>query len=172
MTALPGVFQPHLSSGLSMELSDILSEVSVLVLSKAADKSELFRTLSERAAISTGLDAATIYEALAAREALGSTGLGNGLAIPHGKLAGLKGVTALFVRLVEPMDFESIDDEKVDLVMTLLAPAGAGADHLKALARVARLLRTEALVRNLRSTTEPPRLYEMLTAPVASQNAA
>lgn len=155
-----------------MEFAEILSEDSVLVLDKAADKAELFGILSERAATVTGLDAEAIYEALAAREALGSTGLGSGLAIPHGKLTGLDGVRALFVRLREPMEFEAIDDEKVDLVVTLLAPVGAGADHLKALARVARLLRTESLVKSLRSTTDPARLHEILTAPLASQNAA
>jgi nitrogen PTS system EIIA component len=155
-----------------MELADILSEDSVLVLHKVADKSELLRTLSERAAEVTGIEAAAVYDAVAAREALGSTGLGNGIAIPHGKLPGLKRVTALFARLLEPMDFDAIDDEKVDLVVTLLAPTGAGADHLKALARVARLLRTDSLVKSLRSTAEPDRLHEILTASLASQNAA
>jgi PTS system nitrogen regulatory IIA component len=155
-----------------MELTDILSADSVLVLNKAADKSGLFRILGERAGQVTGIDPTAVQDALASREALGSTGLGNGIAIPHGKLAGLKRVTALFVRLVDPMEFEAIDDEKVDLVMALLAPTGAGADHLKALARVARLLRTEALVQSLRATTEPAKLYELLTAPVAARNAA
>jgi PTS system nitrogen regulatory IIA component len=155
-----------------MELAEILSEDSVLVLDKAADKAELFGILSERAAAVTGLDADAVYQALAAREALGSTGLGSGIAIPHGKLAGLDGVRALFVRLRQPMDFEAIDDEKVDLVVTLLAPVGAGADHLKALARVARLLRTESLVKSLRGTTDPARLHDILTAPLTSQNAA
>jgi PTS system nitrogen regulatory IIA component len=155
-----------------MELAEILSDDSVLVLDKAADKAELFAILSERAAAVTGLGAGTIYEALAAREALGSTGLGSGLAIPHGKLTGLDGVRALFVRLREPMEFEAIDDEKVDLVVTLLAPVGAGADHLKALARVARLLRTESLVKSLRNTADPARLHDILTTPLTSQNAA
>jgi PTS system nitrogen regulatory IIA component len=155
-----------------MELAEILSDDSVLVLDKAADKAELFGILSERAAVVTGLDAETIYEALTAREALGSTGLGSGIAIPHGKLTGLDRVHALFVRLLQPMEFEAIDDEKVDLVVTLLAPVGAGADHLKALARVARLLRTESLVKSLRSTTDPARLHEILTVSLSSQNAA
>jgi PTS system nitrogen regulatory IIA component len=155
-----------------MELAEILSDDSVLVLDKAADKAELFGILSERAAVVTGLDAETIYEALTAREALGSTGLGSGIAIPHGKLTGLDRVHALFVRLLQPMEFEAIDDEKVDLVVTLLAPVGAGADHLKAQARVARLLRTESLVKSLRSTTDPARLHEILTVSLSSQNAA
>src|SRR5439155_26546232 len=106
------------------------------------------------------------------REALGSTGLGNGIAIPHGKLAGLKGVNAVFVRLAQPVEFDAVDDQPVDLVVMLLAPTGAGADHLKALARVARLLRTESLVEGLRHNDDPAKLYTILTAPLPSQNAA
>src|ERR1035437_8112870 len=120
-----------------MELADILSEGSVLVYDKVKDKSELLEILAQRAAEVTGREAQSIYEALSSREALGSTGLGNGIAIPHGKLAGLKSVVALSARLLQPIDFDSVDDQKVDLVVVLLAPAGAGADHLKALARVA-----------------------------------
>jgi PTS system nitrogen regulatory IIA component len=155
-----------------MELSDILSEGSVFAFDKVKDKGELLGLLAERAAGITGQDSQAIYETLSTRESLGSTGLGNGIAIPHGKLAGLKSVTALFARLAEPVDFDAVDDQKVDLVVMLLAPAGAGADHLKALARVARLLRTDALVEALRSTSDPARLHAILTAPVASQNAA
>lgn len=155
-----------------MELADILSEDSVLVCDRVKDKAELIEILASHAAQVTGFEADEIAEALRAREALGSTGLGNGIAIPHGKLAGLRSVTAIFARLAEPIEFESVDDQKVDLVMVLLAPAGAGADHLKALARVARLLRTDALVENLRATDDPLRLHGLLTAPLASQHAA
>lgn len=155
-----------------MELADILSEDSVLAYDKARDKTEILEALAEQAAKITGQDARTIYDTLATRETLGSTGLGNGIAIPHGKLPGLKGVRAVFMRLKQPVEFHSVDDQPVDLVFMLLAPAGAGADHLKALARVARLLRTDSLVEGLRATDDPARLYGLLTAAVPSQNAA
>jgi PTS system nitrogen regulatory IIA component len=155
-----------------MDVADILSEDSVLVCDQVKHKAQLLEMLADHAARSTHQDARTIYETLAARESLGSTGLGNGIAIPHGKLPGLKGVTAAFVRLVEPVEFDSVDDQPVDLAFMLLAPTGAGADHLKALARVARLLRTEQLVDQLRSITDPRQLHSLLTAAMPSQNAA
>ena len=155
-----------------MELADILSEGSVIVCAKVRDKTELLEKLADHAAGVTGQNRNAVLEALSNREALGSTGLGNGIAIPHGKLPGLTGVTAIFAKLSEPVDFDSVDDQPVDLVVVLLAPVGAGADHLKALARVARLLRTESLVEELRHTGDPLRLRAILTAPLASQNAA
>ncbi|MBK8084948.1 MAG: PTS sugar transporter subunit IIA [Devosia sp.] len=154
-----------------MELSDILAEESVIVCSGIKTKNEVLQQLAERGARVTGADAAAILEALTDREALGSTGLGNGIAIPHGKLPGLAGVTAVFARLESPVDFEAVDDQPVDLVMMLLAPIGAGADHLKALARVARLLRTEAIVDKLRRTGDVAGLYGVLTQPVPAQAA-
>ncbi len=155
-----------------MELADILAKSSVLVCADITSKSQLFEHLADCAARASGQDREAILRALSEREALGSTGLGNGLAIPHGKLANLAGVVAVFARLVPPMDFDSIDDQKVDLVMMLLAPTGAGADHLKALSRVARLLRTEALVEDLRRQDDPNLIYGLLTAPVAATFAA
>jgi PTS system nitrogen regulatory IIA component len=150
-----------------MELADILSEESVIVCSGLKTKSEVLRQLAERAAAATGSEAATIFEALSDREALGSTGLGNGIAIPHGKLAGLAGVVAVFARLDTPVDFEAVDDQPVDLLMMLLAPVGAGADHLKALARVARLLRHESTVDALRHANGTSEIYAILTQPIA-----
>ena len=155
-----------------MELADILSEESVLACPDVKDKTTLLTQLSRKAATLTGYDAETILETIEAREALGSTGLGNGIAVPHGKLAGLKGVTAVFARLAHPVEFDSVDEQPVDLVCLLLAPVGAGADHLKALARVARLLRTESLVDSLRASNDPQRLYALLTQAVPSQHAA
>jgi PTS system nitrogen regulatory IIA component len=150
-----------------MELADILSEGSVIVCSGLKTKTEVLRQLAGRAAAATKADAETIFEALSDREALGSTGLGNGIAIPHGKLAGLPGVTAVFARLDTPIDFEAVDDQPVDLLMMLLAPVGAGADHLKALARVARLLRNESTVDALRHASDADQIYAILTQPVA-----
>ncbi len=155
-----------------MELADILSEGSVIVCEKVRDKTELLQKLADHAARVTGQNRNAVLDALSNRETLGSTGLGNGIAIPHGKLPGLTGVTAVFAKLGGAVDFDSVDDQPVDLVMVLLAPIGAGADHLKALARVARLLRTETLVEELRNSSDPRRLHAILTAPLASQNAA
>lgn len=155
-----------------MELADILAKRAVLCCTGVKTKRQLFEDLAERAAEITGHDAVEIAEAINNREELGSTGLGNGIAIPHGKIAGLKGVTALLARLDQPIDFDSVDDQPVDIVVMLLAPAGAGADHLKALSRVARLLRTETVIDELRATTDPDQLHAIFTAPVATHYAA
>ena len=155
-----------------MELSDILSEASVVVLSGKSSKEQVLHSLADRAAQVIGANADEIYAAVNERERLGSTGLGNGIAIPHGRFPGLPAVTAVFARLTEPVDFEAVDDQPVDLVMLLLAPIGAGADHLKALARVARALRTEQVIDALRRTTDPARLYAILTMPLAANRAA
>jgi nitrogen PTS system EIIA component len=155
-----------------MELADILAERAVLYCTGVTTKSQLFKDLAERAAEITGHDAAEIFEAITSREELGSTGLGNGIAIPHGKIAGLRGVTALLARLQQPLDFDAVDDQPVDIVVMLLAPTGAGADHLKALSRVARLLRTEAVVEDMRAADDPLHLHAVFTAPVAAHYAA
>ena len=155
-----------------MELADILAKRAVLCCTGTKTKRQLFEELAERAAEITGHDAAEIREAITGREELGSTGLGNGIAIPHGKLAGLKGVTALLARLDQPIDYDSVDDQPVDIVVMLLAPTGAGADHLKALSRVARLLRTETVVEELRSASDADQLHAIFTAPVATHYAA
>ncbi len=155
-----------------MELADILAEHAVLNCTGAVTKRQLFETLAEKASELTRFPKSDILLALTSREELGSTGLGNGIAIPHGKLAGLGRVTAVFARLETPLDFDSVDDQPVDLVMMLLAPVGAGADHLKALSRVARLLRTESVVEQLRADSDPAALYGVLTAPVETTYAA
>lgn len=155
-----------------MELADILAEESVLVCTEVTGKPQLLALFAEKAAALTGLDAEIINAALTERESLGSTGLGNGIAIPHGKLDGLGGVVALFVKLTSPIEFEAIDDQKVDLAMMLLAPVGSGADHLKALAKVARLLRTESVVNALRDATTPAELHRVLTTPIEAHKAA
>ena len=155
-----------------MELADILSEESVLVCTDIKNKHDVLARLAGRVSALTGHPAEDIFAALNDRESLGSTGLGNGIAVPHGKYAGLKGVIAVFMKLSEPVDFESVDDQPVDLVMMLLAPMGAGADHLKALARVARILRTDSVAEGLRRANDPARLYAILTQPLESTRAA
>lgn len=155
-----------------MELANILAKDSVVICPRVHNKRELLEILAERAAEQVGLDTAVVLDALLKREELGSTALGNGIAIPHGKLSGLKGVVAAFARLEEPVEFDSLDDQPVDLVMMLLAPVGAGADHLKALARVARLLRTDSLVNDLRHSATAERIHALLTAPIETTFAA
>jgi PTS system nitrogen regulatory IIA component len=155
-----------------MELADILSEESVLFCTDLKTKHDVLKRLANQGAKATGHSAQELFEALSDRESLGSTGLGNGIAVPHGKVAGLKRVAAVFIKLATPVDFESVDDQPVDLVMMLLAPVGAGADHLKALARVARVLRTDSIAENLRHATDPARLYAILTQPLETTKAA
>ena len=145
-----------------MDMSDLLLPASVVSDLRASTKKQLLHSLSHRAAALTGFGEAQILEALAVREKLGATGFGLGTAIPHGKIAGLQHMTGLFARLTTPLDYGAIDGQPVDLVFLLLAPEGAGADHLKALARVSRLFRDTMLVSKLRGTTSADALYAML----------
>lgn len=147
-----------------MDLDDILSPAAVIADLKATSKKHLLQQLSARAAALTGLDPARVLDVILERERLGSTGFGGGIAIPHGKLPGLPGVFGLFARLETPIDFDALDRQPVDLVFLLLAPEGAGADHLKALARVSRTFRDRALVDKLRGSTSADALYAMLAA--------
>ena len=150
-----------------MELTDILPEESVVFCTDETSKTNVLKMLAAAAAAHTGQSVEDVFEAVDNREALGSTGLGNGIAIPHGKLPGLKGVSAVFAKLTHPVDFDAIDDQPVDLLVMLLAPLGAGADHLKALAMVARILRTDSVVERLRAAREPGQAYELLTRTIA-----
>ena len=155
-----------------MELADILPEKAVIASAHVKNKAELLELLAQRTAEIAQVDAEAVRDALDQREQLGSTGLGNGIAIPHGKFAGLDHVVAVFARLDEPIEFDAVDDQPVDLVMMLLAPMGAGADHLKALARVARVLRTDSVAESLRHAGDPARLYAILTQPLEATKAA
>ncbi len=147
-----------------MTLSEILDPAAIVADLRAATKKQLLTALAQRAAARTGFDEAAILKTLTEREKLGSTGFGGGSAIPHGKLDGLPQVFGLFARLVTPVDFDAIDGQPVDLVFMLLAPEGAGADHLKSLARVSRMFRDAALVSKLRGSTSADALYAMLTS--------
>tara|TARA_R110000824_G_scaffold118960_14_gene272225 strand:- start:362373 stop:362837 length:465 start_codon:yes stop_codon:yes gene_type:complete len=149
-----------------MELEDLVSPEGVVAHLKVTSKKQTLQDMSARAAEITGLSERTIYETLLERERLGSTGVGHGIAIPHGKLAQLTRLHGLFARLDTAVDFESVDDQPVDLVFLLLAPEGAGADHLKALARISRLLRNQAVVDKLRASDDPDALFAILTEPV------
>lgn len=155
-----------------MDLSDLIEVSAVMPTLKANSKKQLLQLLAEKASEVTGLTEREIFDTILQRERLGSTGVGNGIAIPHGKFAGLGAVTAVFAKLEAPVEFEAVDDQPVDLVMLLLAPMGAGADHLKALARVARILRTEAVVARLRRSEDASELYGILTQPLENTRAA
>ncbi len=146
-----------------MELSQIIGVDAVRAPLKAMSKKRLLQDLSDMAETVYGLPPAAVYRALMDREALGPTGVGRGVAIPHARLPGVPNVVGLFGRLEKPVDFESIDRQPVDLVFVLLAPESAGAEHLKALARVSRTLRSDAVCAKLRSTFDPSAIYAILT---------
>jgi nitrogen PTS system EIIA component len=155
-----------------MHLGDFISPDSVVPSLKAKTKKQLLQELASRAGRLTGLPERGIFDVLLQRERLGSTGLGQGIAIPHGKIAGLKGIVGIFARLAEPIDFDAVDGEPVDIVFLLLAPEGAGADHLKALARISRLLRAGSAVEKLRVSKDTAALYAVLTEGETSSHAA
>ena len=155
-----------------MHLSDFISPESILPSLRVKTKKQLLQELASRAARRTGLPERVIFDVLLQRERLGSTGLGQGIAIPHGKVPGLKGIVGIFARLSEPIDFEAVDGEPVDIVFLLLAPEGAGADHLKALARISRLLREGSAVEKLRGSRDAAALYAVLTEGETSSHAA
>src|SRR5215831_3179471 len=151
-----------------MPLSDLVAPHAVVPALKVNSKKQAIQELALRAAELTGRGEREILEILQQREKLGSTGIGNGIAIPHGKLAKLERLFGLFARLDRPIEFEALDGQPVDLIFLLLAPEGAGADHLKALARVARLLRDPAVAHKLRASEDAEALYAVLAMPSAS----
>jgi nitrogen PTS system EIIA component len=150
-----------------MELGDLLTLEAVIPSLKAKTKKQALQELAEKAAALTGLAARDILETLLQRERLGSTGVGQGIAIPHGRMTALKSILCIFARLEAPIEYEALDDQPVDLVFLLLAPEHAGADHLKALARISRLLREPQSIEKLRAAHDRAALYAVLTQPAA-----
>lgn len=144
----------------------------VLPALRTGSKKQVLADLAKMAAEVTGLHERQIFDVLVERERLGSTGMGAGIAIPHGKIAGLTRVYEIFARMEKPVDFESLDNQPVDLVYLLLAPADAGADHLTALARVSRLLRDGVTCAKLRGSESEAALMSVLTAQYPVSNAA
>ena len=138
---------------------------------KVNSKKQALQEIAEHASTLTGLGEREIFDTLLQRERLGSTGVGNGIAIPHGKLAKFNRIFGLFARLERPIDFEALDGQPVDIIFLLLAPESAGADHLKALARIARHLREPGVAAKLRASPDKTALYAVLTEGAAS-NAA
>jgi PTS system nitrogen regulatory IIA component len=151
-----------------MSTTDLVAPNAIIPALKVNGKKQALQEIAARAGELTGQSEKTILEILLQREKLGSTGVGNGVAIPHGKLAKLNKVFGLFARLERAVDFDALDGQPVDLVFLLLAPEGAGADHLKALARVARLLRDPEVARKLRDSRDAEALYAVLAMPSAS----
>ena len=154
-----------------MEIADLVCVDGVVADLKVSSKKQALQELSQRAAALTGLHERAIFDTLLERERLGTTGVGVGIAIPHGKLPELDRLHGLFARLAQPIDFEAIDEQPVDLIFLLLAPESAGADHLKALARVSRLLRDNTVCDKLRGSDTAEAIYALLTESATSHAA-
>ncbi len=154
-----------------MPLLDFLAPAAVIPALRASSKKQALQELSDVAAGLTGLDERAVYDVLLQRERLGSTGIGDGVAIPHAKLARLDRIFGLVARLDKPIDFDAVDGQPVDLMFLLLTPEGAGADHLKALARIARVVREPGMTDRIRATRDADALYALLTADSAPRAA-
>jgi PTS system nitrogen regulatory IIA component len=151
-----------------MPLIDLVAPNAIIPALRVNNKKQALQELAAKAAALTEQNERAVFEILMQREKLGSTGVGNGIAIPHGKLPKLGKLFGLFARLDRPIDFEALDGQQVDLIFLLLAPESAGADHLKALARVARLLRDADIAHKLRASRDAEALYAVLAMPSAS----
>jgi len=154
-----------------MELSELISSDSIVAALKVGSKKQALQELSHIAENISGISSRDIFGTVLQRERLGSTGVGQGIAIPHGKLEGLDRLYAIFARLETPIGFDAMDDQPVDLIFMLLAPESAGADHLKALARISRTLRDPAVTEKLRTSDSADQIYSILTQPAASHAA-
>ena len=154
-----------------MEISDLLATEGIIENLKATSKKQALQELSRLAGNITGIKERVVFETIMERERLGTTGVGNYIAIPHGKVPQLNNLHGLFARLGRPIDFQAIDQQPVDLIFMLLAPIHAGTDHLKALALVARLLRDQDICKKLRGTESADGIFAILTTPQEYQAA-
>ena len=145
-----------------MLVSEIITQNRVVSLASISSKKRLFQEISNNLASDCGLNSEIIFSALKDREQLGPTGMGNGIAIPHAKVDGIESIKGMFIKLEKPIEFESLDKKKVDLIFTILAPTDSGVDHLKALAKVSRLLRDQNICSKLRSTEDITALFSIL----------
>ncbi len=148
-----------------MELADFLMPDGVVAGLGPADKAQLLRELARRAGSAVGVEARVVFDALLARENLGSTGVGRGIAVPHARIDGIDRLFGLFARLEKAIDFAAIDEQPADLVLLLLIPSGAGNEHLGALAAVSRRLRDKDVLRRLRARRDSRGLFDILTGP-------
>src|SRR5262245_39270857 len=160
------MFEMEIEKG-HMELGDLIMPEAVIPTIAARSKKHVLQDLAEYAATLTQLRARDIFDTLLQRERLGSTAVGRGIAIPHGQIAGLERIVGVFARLQPAIDFEAPDEEPVDLVFLLLAPERAGADHLKALARVSRLVRSPHASERLRAAHDAASIHAILVEPTA-----
>jgi PTS system nitrogen regulatory IIA component len=154
-----------------MEIAELIGPEAIIANLRVTSKKQALQELAKRAARVTGQPERAIFEVLIERERLGTTGVGHGIAIPHGKLPSLDRLYGLFARIETPIDFDAIDEQPVDLIFVLLAPETAGADHLKALARVSRLLRDRATCDKLRGTDSAEAIHALLSESAASHAA-
>ena len=154
-----------------MLIGEILERAAIAPRVSAPNKRQVLAVISEIAARQFGLDASLILDALADREAQGSTGVGYGVAVPHARLDGLQRMRAVFVRLEHPVDFDSVDDQPADLIFALFAPPSASSEHLRTLARVSRLLRQADLREHLRQARTPDAIHALLVQEARSSAA-
>ncbi len=154
-----------------MDFGDLLTIDSIVPALRAKDKKQALQDLSALAASLTGLPEREVFDALLQRERLGSTGFGHGIAIPHVKFRSLKSIICIFAHVVEPIGYDSPDGEPVDLIFLLLGPEHASGDHLKALARISRLVRDPRSLDSLRAASDKEALFAVLTEPATSHAA-
>lgn len=154
-----------------LTMQELISPKSVDAALASTTKKDVLQSLALSAASLLNMDKFSVFDVLWERERLGTTGIGQSIAIPHGRVPGLERVFGFFARLKEPVNFEAIDDKPVDLVFLLLSPEGAGADHLQALASVSRLLRDPKLCEKLRHAKDEAAIYKLLTQTEAVQAA-
>ena len=154
-----------------MELTDLITPDHVIARMRATSKKQALQELARRSAEVSGLEQREIFDILLERERLGTTGIGRGIAIPHGKHDRLNGLVGVFARIDKAIDFDAVDGEPVDLLFLLLAPPSAGADHLKALAKVSRTLRDQTICTQLRGCEDADGIYALL-AGTSKSNAA
>lgn len=154
-----------------MNLTEILKPEAIKVIASATSKKRLLHDIGDLAQASYDYDAASLVTALMERESLGPTGVGHGVALPHARMAQVSDMSAVFILLEKPIDFDSVDRQPVDVVMALFAPEEAGVEHLKALALVSRTLRSSDLCKKLRANRDPATLYALLTSDQNTQAA-
>jgi len=155
-----------------MQIGDLLDRNAISLRVSAASKRQALALVAEIAARNLKLDAGLILDALTEREQAGSTGVGHGVAAPHARLEGLDRMRGVFVRLDQPVAFDSVDDQPVDLIFALFAPKEAGTEHLRALARVSRLLRQADLREQLRQARTADAVYALLVHDGAARSSA
>lgn len=145
-----------------MRIADYMTPDDIEAELKVSGKKQVLWELARRSALRLSVDEQTVFDVLLERERLGTTGFGDGVALPHGRLKGLNGIRLLFARLVSPIDYHAVDGRPVDLVFLLLTPEESGADHLKALAKISRILRDESVCSKIRGAENAEAIYSAL----------